>query len=93
MGWTLLRSLHNKLLCFRESQLNICESCENQKRESRRGSPHKDLHLQSEKPIRGSMFGGWEEFTYYCKVCGATVHHTNDKNEIPPFWTVFTKEE
>jgi len=72
--------------------MSICENCEKQKSEGRRGNPHSDLQLQSEKPFRGSMFGGWEEVTYLCKVCGSKVHHTNDKNEFPPFWIVIGKE-
>ena len=32
------------------------------------------------------MFGGFEEITYSCSTCAAIIEHTNDKNEVAPFW-------
>lgn len=73
------------------SHNEICDLCTEQTTKSRRDNPHQYLELIEEKPIRGSMFGGWEEYTYICKKCGATMHHTNDKNEFLPFWTITEK--
>ncbi len=63
-----------------------CADCKEQVTKGRQTDPHQHLRLLSTRPFRGSMFGGWEEMTYQCGVCGAVVEHTNDKNEFPPFW-------
>lgn len=39
------------------------------------------------------MFGGWEESTYQCNVCGSVIEHTNDKNEFAPWWWLVGAEK
>lgn len=63
-----------------------CLACLEQVKKGRHDAPHSDLRLTDTRPCRGSMFGGWEEFTYQCSVCGSVIEHTNDKNEFSPWW-------
>jgi len=63
-----------------------CEACRLQVIKGRHDRPHAALVLIDGKEFRGSMFGGWEERTYQCQTCAAIIEHTNDKNEVPPYW-------
>ena len=63
-----------------------CHDCQQQVTKGRRDGPHSHLRLVDSHAFRGSMFGGSEEATYQCGVCGALITHTNDKNDFAPFW-------
>jgi hypothetical protein len=70
-----------------------CPACLEQVTKGRHGEPHDALRCIDTKEFRGSMFGGWEEMTYQCQTCRSIVHHTNDKNEVAPFWYFVDKAE
>jgi len=63
-----------------------CSACKEKVEEDRRSLPHQDLEITEVKKFRGSMFGGWEETTYKCRICSSVIRHTNDKNEFAQFW-------
>ena len=68
-----------------------CAACREQVTKGRHDQPHAALLAIDTKEARGSMFGGWEETTYRCQTCSAVIEHTNDRNEVAPFWW-FSKE-
>lgn len=70
-----------------------CQACQEQLKKGRRDSPHSELRHVDTRPFRGSMFGGWEESTYQCTVCGSVIEHTNDKNEFAPWWWLASSEK
>lgn len=65
---------------------NPCAACREQVTKGRHDWPHAALLVIDIREFRGSMFGGWEETTYRCQTCLAVIHHTNDRNEVAPFW-------
>jgi hypothetical protein len=68
-----------------------CAACREQVTKGRHDRPHAALLAIDTREARGSMFGGWEETTYRCQTCSAVIEHTNDRNEVAPFWW-FSKE-
>jgi uncharacterized protein (DUF983 family) len=63
-----------------------CQACCEQVKRGLYDKAHQNLTPVASKAFRGSMFGGHEEVTYKCRVCGHLIHHMHDKNDFAPFW-------
>jgi hypothetical protein len=68
----------------------VCPKCLAHEKGKRHDKPHVDLQkIDSTHTKGGGMYGGGgTTTTYRCKVCGATVTHSNDKLDFPDYWTV-----
>src|SRR6266436_374062 len=69
---------------------SACPKCLAHEKGKRHDKPHEDLaEISSFHTKGGGMYGGGgTTTTYRCRICGATVTHSNDKLDAPDFWSV-----
>jgi len=73
------------------SDIKPCAECQVQETMLRRDVPHENLSYIAGKSVRGSMFGGHEEYIYRCRNCGVLMYHMDDKNDFMPYWYIVSE--
>ncbi len=68
----------------------VCPKCLSHEEGKRHDKPHEGLEVVSTTRVKGGgMYGGGgTTTTYRCRICGATVTHSDDKLDAPSFWSV-----
>lgn len=69
----------------------LCDLCKEQRQKGRMDNAHEFLKLVYKKTYKEPR-GIWKEYKYVCTKCGATVLHTNDKGDSPPYWSAHPEE-
>jgi hypothetical protein len=70
------------------AQKRPCAFCSKQLTMKRKSQPHGGLVVVETWAHDSSKGKAWEEVTYKCQFCGSVIEHTNDPEEIAPFWWI-----